>query len=728
MVKKIAFMLVACVGSALGQSSNASAWFDSTSLTTFPIVCRYNGGLNVYCPSNLTDNGTQLLYKGSPIGGGSGGLTSFTTGNLNPLFTAALGANPTTSPALAFTLSTAAQNSVFAGPATGGTGIPSYRALVAADIPALGIYATTAALSAEAALARDATNLASGRIGLPVTSFLRPFQTYDAWGDSITFSYLASSQLAAYPTIVGNHIGLTPINHGISGSTTQGNIQGVLNYVVPHTPTALQSVMLGTNDVTSGGNDANQAADFGQGILEISADLAIPDDQKTLASAMTTSGTWVAGQYTQSRKSTTLNNTLTFSATGTTVVLATVMQATVAAAGTGTLACDGTATGATLNFSGIGGTTIAAGTQGALTIVTGLTNTAHSCVVTVTSASGIVDVIWASGLAGASHPDFGPLLVGNIIPRNPDTAAGQSLYRAYNVSAVTNLNAIGLTNVKYVDTTTAVTPPINFTDNLHPDDFGYYLVAQQFISVIDTFVGYTLPNALYTGGPVVNIATANANFIIGPNGTHTTPTITTGNFNYGVGFNQAYVLTTGSDNTWSGYLAFSGATTALDNTITGFFAGNHIATTSNNSAYGSGSLQGTNPVRNSGFGKNSLNVSVGTDNSGFGVDSCVTSTAANAVTTDTFITCLGAGSGKSVSSATTLTNSTAVGAGALVAASNFMQLGNSSVTTLGVGTATWVHASGVPSGACVTGNLYTNTAGGTLTTFYVCESTAWVAK
>lgn len=48
--------------------------------------------------------------------------------------------------------------------------------------------------------------------------------------------------------------------------------------------------------------------------------------------------------------------------------------------------------------------------------------------------------------------------------------------------------------------------------------------------------------------------------------------------------------------------------------------------------------------------------------------------------------------------------------------------------SLGGTSATWTSASGVPSGSCTTGSLYTNTAGGTGTTLYVCESTAWVAK
>jgi hypothetical protein len=68
-------------------------------------------------------------------GGASGTVTSFSAGDLSPLFTTSE-ATVTTTPALTFALSNAAQNAVFAGPATGGAGAPGYRALVDADIPA----------------------------------------------------------------------------------------------------------------------------------------------------------------------------------------------------------------------------------------------------------------------------------------------------------------------------------------------------------------------------------------------------------------------------------------------------------------------------------------------------------------------------------------------------------------------------------------------------------------
>jgi hypothetical protein len=39
---------------------------------TLPKVCGIAGGQPVFCPSNVTDDGTQLLYNGQPLGGGGG--------------------------------------------------------------------------------------------------------------------------------------------------------------------------------------------------------------------------------------------------------------------------------------------------------------------------------------------------------------------------------------------------------------------------------------------------------------------------------------------------------------------------------------------------------------------------------------------------------------------------------------------------------------------------------
>ena len=124
------------------------------------------GLINHLLPSLTTGylNWTGTAWALSTV---TGGLTSFTTGNLSPLFTAALGANPTTAPALAFTASTAVQNSVLAGPATGGTGAYSFRALVSSDIPnnAANTSGSAGSLSAALSLSGLASQAANTVVG-----------------------------------------------------------------------------------------------------------------------------------------------------------------------------------------------------------------------------------------------------------------------------------------------------------------------------------------------------------------------------------------------------------------------------------------------------------------------------------------------------------------------------------------------------------------------------------
>lgn len=69
-------------------------------------------------------------------GGGSGTVTSFSAGDLAPLFTTSE-ATVTTTPALTFAQIVKAANLVFAGPTSGGSANPDFRSLVAADIPNL---------------------------------------------------------------------------------------------------------------------------------------------------------------------------------------------------------------------------------------------------------------------------------------------------------------------------------------------------------------------------------------------------------------------------------------------------------------------------------------------------------------------------------------------------------------------------------------------------------------
>lgn len=116
-----------CLDNSSPANSVSCSWSVSA---TGQVVFSWPGGFS----------GTIEIVPGGGVGGGGGGgsgsLTTFSAGNLSPLFTTSV-ANPTTTPALSFTLSNANANTALMGPTSGGPGAPSYRAIVAGDVPTL---------------------------------------------------------------------------------------------------------------------------------------------------------------------------------------------------------------------------------------------------------------------------------------------------------------------------------------------------------------------------------------------------------------------------------------------------------------------------------------------------------------------------------------------------------------------------------------------------------------
>lgn len=119
-----------------------------------------------------------------------GTVTSVSAGNLSPLFTTNV-ATPSSTPAITFSLSNAAQNAVLAGPSTGGAGAPTYRALVAADIPDLsGTYQP---------LDPDLTAIAA--LGFTATAFLKKTAA-NTWAlDTATYLPLSGGTLTGALTL-----------------------------------------------------------------------------------------------------------------------------------------------------------------------------------------------------------------------------------------------------------------------------------------------------------------------------------------------------------------------------------------------------------------------------------------------------------------------------------------------------------------------------------------------
>lgn len=99
---------------------------------------RFRARVSAYTSGDITVKARlqpgMITRNASGGGGGSGTVTTFSAGNLSPLFTSSV-ANATSTPALSFSLSNATANRVFAGPTTGSPAAPTFRALVAGDLP-----------------------------------------------------------------------------------------------------------------------------------------------------------------------------------------------------------------------------------------------------------------------------------------------------------------------------------------------------------------------------------------------------------------------------------------------------------------------------------------------------------------------------------------------------------------------------------------------------------------
>lgn len=155
-----------------------------------------SGGFsNVTIGSGVTFSGGTLTSTGS-----GGSVTSFSSGNLSPLFTTSV-ATATSTPALTFTLSNAAQNSVFAGPSSGGAAAPSFQ--------------TAPAISG--------ANLTA----LPTNTAIYPTLNQNTTGNAAT-----ASGAALAGSLVGGSLGSIPYQAASSSSA----------FVSPNTTTAVQVV------------------------------------------------------------------------------------------------------------------------------------------------------------------------------------------------------------------------------------------------------------------------------------------------------------------------------------------------------------------------------------------------------------------------------------------------------------------------------------------------------
>ena len=118
----------------------------SKQTTISSILAGAGGGLALGAPITGGTNGYVLYDNAGFLGfeavSGTGTVTS--VAQTVPSFLSVSGSPVTTNGTLAITLATEAANVVFAGPASGGAVAPTFRALVAADLPVINLASSAA--------------------------------------------------------------------------------------------------------------------------------------------------------------------------------------------------------------------------------------------------------------------------------------------------------------------------------------------------------------------------------------------------------------------------------------------------------------------------------------------------------------------------------------------------------------------------------------------------------
>ena len=184
--------------------------------------------------TNLVVTGT---YTG-PGGGGSGGTVTSVGLSLPSIFTVA-GTPVTTTGTLTGTLAGHTANFVFAGPASGAAAAPTFRALVAADIPTIPSTKVSGLAASTTTDTTNASNIASGTVAGARVGVFGPSGTNHSTGGvpdpgvtAGTIRYLREDATWGMPaggsgtvTSVGLIDGSTAPIYGSGGTvTTSGNL------------------------------------------------------------------------------------------------------------------------------------------------------------------------------------------------------------------------------------------------------------------------------------------------------------------------------------------------------------------------------------------------------------------------------------------------------------------------------------------------------------------------
>lgn len=256
-----------------GDGSSAQTYITANDETaTLPNSFQIIEGSNV----TLDYVGSQLIISASVSGSGGGTVTIVNSGNANPLFTTNV-TTATTTPTIAYTLTSAASATFFRGPASGAAGSPVYGGILGTDL--------SGALTAGTGITFTPATAPGSRLTISAYGFQPVSSTLNALSSSLSgtgyITQLGPNSFAERTFQDSTNITWTN-PAGIAGNSSANvtsnvytkNSSSLLNQLASTTP-ALGEVPMGASDgsyiLTKPNAGTGIQMDFSNGVFTVSA-------------------------------------------------------------------------------------------------------------------------------------------------------------------------------------------------------------------------------------------------------------------------------------------------------------------------------------------------------------------------------------------------------------------------------------------------------------------------